>query len=59
MISADLRHDDGDRLRIFVLQEAGEGRVVDLAQLLPDITARRSADILHDEGDFFVVEDAY
>lgn len=52
----NLREDDGDGSRVFVLQVVGEDHFVDVAELVPHRPARGTANFLHDLADA-VVED--
>ena len=49
----DLGEHDGDGLRIFVLEIVRQHRLVHVGELVPHGAAGRSADFLHDLGDFF------
>ena len=53
----DLREDDGDSLRVFVLEVVGEHHLVDVAELVPHRAAGRTADLLHDVVDAVLAED--
>jgi hypothetical protein len=53
----DLREDDGDRLRVLVLEVVGEHHFVDVAELVPHRAAGRTADLFHDVVDAVLAED--
>ena len=57
VVGADLRDDDGDGLRIFVLEIVRENHFADVTQLVPHRPAGRPADLVHDGVDFIAVQD--
>jgi hypothetical protein len=50
VLGADLGQDDRDGLRVLVLEVRGEHVLIDVAELVPDRTSGRTADVLHDRG---------
>jgi hypothetical protein len=51
VVGLDHRQHNGDGLRIFVLQVAGENLLADIAELVPHGATGRATDFLHDLGD--------
>ncbi len=54
----DLRQNDRNGLRVFVLQIVGEHFFLNVGELLPDIASRRTTDFFHDGVDFVLRQNA-